>query len=83
MLTKGLAQKVVLEAVSIVNAKSLVDMLSTQMTDNFTDSIAAHALVKWNTKKDTEGCFLYDQHPSFEMVSMFAEKQVAEKLATL
>lgn len=83
MLTKGLAKKVVLEAVSIVNAKSLVDTLSTQMTDKTTESIAAHALVKWNSKKDTEGCFLYDQNASFEMVSRFAEKQVAEKLATL
>lgn len=66
-----------------MNPKSLVDMLSTQMTDKTKESIAVHSLVRWNTKKDAEGRFLYDQNPSFEMVSRFAEKHVAEKLATL
>jgi hypothetical protein len=83
MLDEGSAKKTVMDAVGIVNAKSLVDMLSTQMTDKTKESVAVHALVRWNTKKDTEGCFHYDQSPSFDMVSMFAEKLVAEKLATL
>ena len=85
MLIKGMAKNVVLEAIGVVNPKSLVEMLSTQiMTEDKTkENIAVHALVQWNTKKDTNGRFMYNQKPSFEMVSRFAEKLVAEKLAAL
>jgi ABC-type dipeptide/oligopeptide/nickel transport system ATPase subunit len=75
----GYAMKKVKEAVKAVDASSISKMVSMQVSNKATERFMVHALVLWKVDiVDGEG---YEEDPRFELVSHYAERLVAHKLA--
>lgn len=70
----GFAKRKVEEAVEEVNASRITRMVSMQASDRAENRVMVHSLVLWKVGSD------FTATPSFELVSRFAEKLVAEKL---
>jgi hypothetical protein len=75
----GIAVLKVKEAVTQVDASSITKMVSMQSSNKATELFMVHALVLWKVDiVDGEG---YEETPRFELVSRYAERLVAHKLA--
>jgi hypothetical protein len=73
------AMKKVKEAVMAVDASSITNMVSMQASNKATEQFMVHALVLW--KVDIVNGEGYEDTPRFELVSHYAERLVAQKLA--
>lgn len=67
------------DAVTHVDASSIMKMVSSQASNKAAELFMVHSLVLW--KVDVANGRGYDQTPRFELVSRYAERLVANKLA--
>jgi hypothetical protein len=70
---------IVKEAVMAVDASSIAKMVSMRASNKPTEQFMVHALVLW--KVDIVNGDGYEDNPRFELVSHYAERLVAHKLA--
>jgi hypothetical protein len=71
------------EAVLHVNPKSIIKMVQSNECDKRDEDFMVHSLVLWKPKVKENGSFDFRAAVSFDLVSRYAEKMVAEKLAKI
>lgn len=71
------------DAVTHVDASSIMKMVSSQASNKAAELLMVHSLVLWKVDVDVDVANgrAYDQTPRFELVSRYAERLVANKLA--
>ena len=74
LFAPGAAKTKVDEAVAEVSASNITKMVSMQSSSRSEQLLAVHSLVLWHVGRD------YKDFPTFELVSRYAEQQVAKKL---
>ena len=74
----GAAKEKVDESILSVDPENISDMVTMQSASKNQNQVAVHSLVLWNVNVNNKK---YEVYPTFSMVSRYAEKLVAKKLA--